>query len=80
MEVLDLLFNFRFNTRLEQFVFEFKRTHHKATMPNGEMPEIGTVTSLTYDMHGSGTSTKIAESLSMKLASWDDLTQQISEI
>ena len=41
MEVLDLLFNFRFNTRLEQFVFEFKNTHEQANSPTAEMPEIG---------------------------------------
>jgi len=30
MEVLDLFFNFRFNTRLEQFVYEFKKTQQQA--------------------------------------------------
>lgn len=41
MEVLDLLFNFRFNTRLEQFVYEFKKTHQQATTSSIDMPEIG---------------------------------------
>jgi len=41
MEVLDLLFNFRFNTRLEQFVYEFKNIHHQAMQATSDMPEIG---------------------------------------
>ena len=31
MEVLDLFFNFRFNTRLERFIEEFKRIYHQSS-------------------------------------------------
>lgn len=50
MEVLDLLFNFRFNTRLEQFVHIFKRTHQQSTNANSDMPEIGHLLYETFDI------------------------------
>lgn len=50
MEVLDLLFNFRFNTRLEQFVNIFKQVHQQATRAGGEMPEIGQLLYETFDI------------------------------
>ena len=50
MEVLDLLFNFRFNTRLEQFVHIFKQTHQQATRVGGEMPEVGQLLYETFDI------------------------------
>ena len=41
MLVLDLLFNSRFNTRLEQFVLEFKCTRQEANNHTTKMPLLG---------------------------------------
>ncbi|XP_060553977.1 uncharacterized protein LOC132715023 [Ruditapes philippinarum] len=35
LEVLDLFFNFRFNNRLEKFIFMFKIAHEQMNRPGG---------------------------------------------
>ena len=56
MEVLDLFFNFRFNTRLERFIEEFKRVYHQSSQAMNPLdPSVGvTLTALLradYDIY-----------------------------
>ncbi|CAH1800283.1 unnamed protein product [Owenia fusiformis] len=49
MEVLDLFFNFRFNTRLERFVSEFKSIHQMSTSPYTKSSHGSELGSLLYE-------------------------------
>ncbi|XP_064638655.1 inositol 1,4,5-trisphosphate receptor type 3-like isoform X2 [Lineus longissimus] len=60
MEVLDLFFNFRFNTRLERFVSEFKMVHQQS-MTAGASPDLGPFLSENYDIYDSESVNKVAK-------------------
>ena len=51
MEVLDLFFNFRFNTRLERFIDEFKKTHLKSSSIMNPLDRVSShsLTALLHD-------------------------------
>ena len=51
MEFLDLFFNFRFNTRLERFIDEFKKTFHKSSTIMNPLDATRASHSLTALLH-----------------------------